>query len=150
MRRRIRRKDALANRTFYQDIQGGGSRGKNSVTQGIDQFQMSFSTSWINMVYDSPYCPRNFAYILDEEAIRLYGISNSADILKEMPLSNEPGAPLVTSQAEPTTNYVFLADDMYTTSPQPLQSGMGLRVDFQFLGNFAITAPAHCGVVQFN
>ena len=142
--------DALANRTFYQDINGGGMKGKNAVTQGIDQFQLSFSTSWINMVYDSPYCPRNYAYILDEEAIRLYGISNTADILKELPLGNEAGAPLVTSASEPTTNFVFLADDMYTTSPVPLQSGMGLKVDFQFLGNFAVTAPAHCGVVQFN
>lgn len=142
--------DALANRTFYQDINGGGNKGKNAVTQGVDQFQMSFSTSWINLVYDSPYCPRNYAYILDEEAVRLYGISNSADILKELPLGNEPGAPMVESQGEPTTNYVFLADDMYTTTPIALQSGMGLRVDFQFWGNFAITAPAHNGVVQFN
>jgi len=141
--------DALANRTFYQDIQGGNAKEKNSVTQGITQFQMSFSTSWINMVYDDPYCPKGTAYILDSESIRLYGISNAQKILTELPLSNEPGAPKASSEGEPTTNFQFLVDDMYTTSPVALQSGMGLRVDFQFYGNFAVVAPAHNCVVVF-
>jgi hypothetical protein len=38
---------------------------------------------------------------------------------------------------------------MYTTSPIALQSGMGLRVDFQFYGSFAVLAPAHNGVCVF-
>jgi len=141
--------DAIANRTFYQDIQGAAATSKNKVTQGIDQFQMSFSTSWINMVYDDPYCPKGTAYIIDSQSVRLYGLSNSAPILKELPLSNEPGAPKASSEGEPTTNFQFLVDDMYTTSPVPLQSGMGLRVDFQFYGNFAVIAPAHNCVVLF-
>jgi hypothetical protein len=140
--------DATANRTFYQDIQGAASKGKNEVTQGLTQFNMSFSTSWINMVYDDPYCPKGTAYIIDAESVRLYGLSNSAPILKELPIGNEPGAPKASSEGEPTTNFQFLVDDMYTTSPVALQSGMGLRVDFQFYGNFAIVAPAHnCAVV---
>lgn len=142
--------EALANRTFYQEIQGANSTGKNKVTQGIDQFQMNFSTSWINMVYDDPYCPKNFAYVLDTAAIRLFGLSNAAPILEGLPLNNAPGAPKASSQGEPTTNFQFLVDDMYTTSPIDLASGKGLRVDFQFFGNFAIVAPAHAGVVQFN
>ena len=142
--------EALANRTFYQEIQGGNSSGKNKVTQGIDQFQMNFSTSWINMVYDDPYCPKNTAYVLDTAAVRLFGLSNASPILENIPLNNAPGAPKASSQGEPTTNFQFLVDDMYTTSPIDLQSGKGLRVDFQFFGNFAIVAPAHCGVVTFN
>jgi hypothetical protein len=141
--------DAVANRTFYQDIQGGGAKEKNSVTQGISQFQMSFSTSWINLVYDDPYCPKGTAYIIDSSSVRLYGLSNSAPILTELPLSNEAGAPKASAGSEPTTNFQFLVDDMYTTSPVPLQSGMGLRVDFQFYGNFAVVAPAHNCVVIF-
>jgi hypothetical protein len=142
--------EALANRTFYQEIQGGNSSGKNKVTQGIDQFQMNFSTSWINMVYDDPYCPKNTAYVLDTAAVRLFGLSNASPILENIPLNNAPGAPKASSQGEPTTNFQFLVDDMYTTSPIDLQSGKGLRVDFQFFGNFAIVAPAHCGCVTFN
>jgi hypothetical protein len=142
--------EALANRTFFQEIQGANSGGKNKVTQGIDQFQMNFSTSWINMVYDDPYCPKNYCYIVDSASVRLFGLSNASPILENIPLNNAPGAPKASSQGEPTTNFQFLVDDMYTTSPIDLQSGKGLRVDFQFFGNFAIVAPAHNCVVQFN
>jgi hypothetical protein len=142
--------EALANRTFYQSIQGGNSTGKNNVSQGIDQFQMGFSTSWINMVYDDPYCPKNTAYVLDSSSIRLFGLSNASPILEGIPLNNAPGAPKASSQGEPTTNFQFLVDDMYTTTPVDLQSGKGLRVDFQFFGSFAVVAPAHNAVVVFN
>lgn len=141
--------DALANRTFYQGINATGKSDKNAVTQGISQFQMSFSTSWINMVVDDPYCPKGVAYVLDEESIRLFGISNAAPIVDPIPTDNQPGAPKATDQAEPTTQFQFLVDDMYTTSPIDLQSGKGLRVDFQFFGSFAVTAPAHNGVCVF-
>lgn len=142
--------EALANRSFYQNINSTGDTGRNNVTQGIDQFQMSFSTSWINLVYDDPYCPKNVAYILDRDSIRLFGLSNASPILEDIPLSNKPGAPKASDQGEPTTNFQFLVDDMYTTSPVDLQSGKGLRVDFQFFGNFAVVAPAHNAVVVFN
>lgn len=142
--------EALANRSFYQTINNGGKEGRNSVTQGIDQFQMSFSTSWINMVYDDPYCPKNTAYVLDLDSIRLFGLSNASPILEGIPLGNQPGAPKASSEGEPTTTFQFLVDDMYTTSPVDLQSGKGLRVDFQFFGNFSVVAPAHNAVVVFN
>jgi hypothetical protein len=142
--------DALANRTFYQTINGGNaSKGENSVTQGITQFQMNFSTSWINLVYDDPYCPKGTAFVLDTASLRLFGLSNAAPIVDPIPTNNEPGAPKASGQAEPTTNFQFLVDDMYTTSPIALQSGMGLRVDFQFYGSFAVLAPAHNGVCVF-
>ena len=141
--------DALANRTFMQPITGAGKGDKSEVTQGITQFQMGFSTSWINMVYDTPYCPKGTAYILDSTVMHLYSITASEKILDEIPSGNEPGAPKAGGTAEPTKNFMFLADDMYTTTPVALQSGQGLRVDFTFVGNFAIAAPGHCGVCQF-
>lgn len=140
--------EALANRTFMQNIAAPASQ-KNQVTQGISQFQMSFSTSWINMVIDDPYCPKGIAYVLDTESVKLFGISNAAPIVDPIPTDNQPGAPKASGTPEPTTNFQFLVDDMYTTSPIDLQSGKGLRVDFNFFGSFAITAPAHNGVCVF-
>jgi len=141
--------DVVANRTFYQTLQGSEANGKNIATQGISQFNMNFSTSWINLVYDDPYCPRGIGYVLDTDSVRLFGLSNAAPILDPIPSGNEPGAPKAGGTAEPTTQFQFLVDDMYTTSPIALQSGMGLRVDFQFYGSFAVVAPAHNGVVVF-
>lgn len=140
--------EALANRTFMQNIAAPASQ-KNQVTQGISQFQMSFSTSWINMVIDDPYCPKGIAYVLDTESVRLFGISNASPIVDPIPTDNQPGAPKASGTPEPTTNFQFLVDDMYTTSPVDLQSGKGLRVDFNFFGSFAVTAPAHNGVCVF-
>jgi hypothetical protein len=102
------------------------------------------------MVYDDPYCPKNTAYVLDTESIRLFGLSNASPILENIPLNNAPGAPKASAQGEPTTNFQFLVDDMYTTSPIDLQSGKGLRVDFQFFGNFGVIAPAHNACILFN
>jgi hypothetical protein len=142
--------EALANRSLYQTINGGSaSKSENGVTQGISQFQMAVSTSWINMVYDDPYCAKGTAYVLDTDSLRLFGLSNASPIVDPIPSNNEPGAPKAAGQAEPTTNFQFLVDDMYTTSPIALQSGMGLRVDFQFYGSFAVIAPAHNGVCVF-
>ena len=101
------------------------------------------------MVYDDPYCAKGVAYVLDTASLRLFGLSNAAPIVDPIPTNNEPGAPKASGQAEPTTNFQFLVDDMYTTSPIALQSGMGLRVDFQFYGSFAVLAPAHNGVCVF-
>ncbi len=141
--------DALANRTFFQNINAVGKADQNAVTQGISQFQMSFSTSWINMVVDDPYCPKGIAYVLDMDSIRLFGISNASPIVDPVPTNNEPGAPKAAGTPEPTTNFQFLVDDMYTTSPVDLASGKGLRVDFNFFGSWAVTAPAHNGVAVF-
>lgn len=141
--------DALANRTFYQGVNAAGKTDRNAVTQGISQFQMAFSTSWINMVVDDPYCPKGVAYVLDTQSVMLFGISNTAPIIDSIPTDNEPGAPKASGQAEPTTQFQFLVDDMYTTSPIDLQSGKGLRVDFQLFASFALSAPAHNGVLLF-
>ena len=143
--------EALANRAFYQTINDGNKGNKNEVMQGISQLSMSISTSWINMVIDDSYCPKNFAYILDTGSVKLFGLSSTSKIFDNgfMP-DNEPGAPEASSEGEPTTNFQFLVEDMYTTSPIDLASGKGLRVDFQFYGNFAVVAPAHNCVVQFN
>jgi hypothetical protein len=141
--------DALANRTFYQNIQGAVAKDNNIATNGITQFQMHFSTSWINLVYDDPYCPKGKAYILDTESVRLYSLSNATKILDKLPIGNEPGAPKADDEAEPTTNFQFLVDDFYTTSWVDLASGKGLRVDFSLFANFAVVAPAHNGVAIF-
>jgi hypothetical protein len=138
--------DALSNRTFMQQIP---STEKNKVTQGITQFQMAFSTSWINMVYDDPYCPRGTFYAFDMDSLRLFGISNTGPVVDDIPTNNEPGGPEATDQGELTTNYQFLVDDMYTTKPVDLQSGPGIRYDLQVYASFAVTNPAHNGVGLF-
>lgn len=142
--------DALANRTFFQAINSSDKVDENEVTQGISRFQMAFSTSWINEIVDSPYCPRNYAYILDVNDFKLLTITAAEEPLKELPLKNEPGAPKVEGQKEPTTQFGFLWEDFYNVVPIDLASGAGMQVIYQFFGNFVVSNTAHNCVVQFN
>jgi hypothetical protein len=143
--------EALANRVMMQTINNADKKAENRVTQGVTAFQISFSTNWIDKVYDSPYCPRNYFYILDTSVVKLFALSNTEPVFEKYPTNNAPGEiPAAASQGEPTKNIQFLVDDMYTTSEIDLQSGKGLRVDYQLYANFAIINPAHCGVGQFN
>ena len=142
--------DALANRTFFQAINSSDKVDENEVTQGISRFQMAFSTSWINEIVDSPYCPRNYAYIIDINKLKILTITAAEKPLSELPLKNEPGAPEVEGAPEPNTQFGFLWEDLYNTVPIDLASGPGLQVIYQFFGNFLLTNTAHFCVVQFN
>jgi hypothetical protein len=142
--------EALANRSLLQNISGPGNKGPTAVTQGIANFQMSFSTNWLDKVYDSAYCPKGTAYVLTLDDLMICGLTNVEPVLGEgMPTNNEPGAPNASSAKEPTTNFMFLSDEMVTTSPIKLASGMGIQVDFNFIGNFIVKNPAHNAVVVF-
>ena len=142
--------DALANRTFFQAINSSDKVDENEVTQGISRFQMAFSTSWINEIVDSPYCPRNYAYILDINKMRILTITAAEEPLSELPLKNEPGAPKPNKAKEPTTQFGFLWEDLYNVVPIALASGPGMQVIYQFYGNFLLANTAHFCVVQFN
>ena len=142
--------DALANRTFFQAINSSDKVNENEVTQGISRFQMAFSTSWIQEIVDSPYCPRNYAYIIDIEKLKLLTITDAAEPLSELPLKNEPGAPDINSAKEPNTQFGFLWNDLYNVVPINLASGPGMQVIYQFYGNYVLTNTAHFAVVQFN
>jgi len=142
--------DALANRAFYETMNDANKFAKTAVTQGITQFQMAFSTSWITRVVDSPYCPRNYSYIIDPECVWLLAISGMEKTLDELPTENQPGAPKATSTPEPPKQFVFLFDDMTTITPVDLTNGKGLRVDYTFIGGFGISRPSSCGVCVFN
>ena len=142
--------DALANRTFFQAINSSDKVDENEVTQGISRFQVAFSTSWINEIVDSPYCPRNYAYILDIATLKILTITAAEKPLSELPLKNEPGAPEPSKTPESTTQFGFLWEDLYNVVPIDLASGPGMQVIYQFYGNYLVTNTAHDVVVQFN
>lgn len=143
--------EATANRTFMNVINNddAAKQKNNAIKQGVEKFGFALSTSILNMVIDDPYCPYDSGYMWDMEAVKMYSISNTAPITEPLPSGNEPGGPQAGDTIPMSKTYQFLQEDMFTTSPMPLQSGMGQRVDFQALVAFAIENPSHCGVVKF-
>jgi hypothetical protein len=137
--------------SYFQQINMGGGMTENAFTNGLSQMSFQFSTSWLKMVYDTPYCEEGVGYVLDLDTVKLLCLSKADAVTdaKGGPAGNNPGAPESGSAPEPTTNYQFLVDDYYTTKPVDTQDGAGIQVDYNFFGQFAITAPGHNGVVRF-
>lgn len=136
-------------RTLWQAINSDPQKkAQNAVTNGISAYQFAFSTNFIQYTYDDPFCPKGTAYVLDSSTVMLLSISN-AEPVNASPTGNEPGVPKAASQSEPTTNFQFLVDDMYSTTPVTTSSGDGLRVAYNLYGSFAVTAPGHNGVCSF-
>jgi hypothetical protein len=144
--------EALANRSLLQYMNGPASmtESENVVTQGIAKFQYQFSTNEADKMIDSPYCTKGIAYILTLEDICMATLTNAEPITGSgMPTNNEPGAPKASEAKEPTTQFVWLQDEMITTAPIKLATGQGLQVDFNYIGNFIIKNPAHQAVIVF-
>jgi hypothetical protein len=137
-----------ASRNFWQQINTGAK--ENKITQGLSQIQFAFSTSFLEYIYDDPYCPQGTFYILESDSVMFLGLTNAAPVVDDKgPANNDPGAPKTDSATEPTTNFQFMVDDYYTTKPATTTAGTGVQVDFNLFGAFAVSAPSHCGVGKF-
>ena len=138
------------NVTYYQMVNSLPEKaGTNEVTRGISAFRAAFSKSFVEILYEDPYCPKGVAYILDTEAIEFVALNNVAALNDTIP-NNEPGAQTVESQSEPDTSFKLLIDDYINTAPNSTSAeGPAVQVSLSFYGNFALHAPGHCGVVKF-
>jgi hypothetical protein len=142
--------EVQAQTTYFQQMNMGGGLTSNEFTNGLSAMSFQFSTSWLKMVYDTPYCEEGVGYVLDLETVMMLCLSNGAGMdEKAGPSKNNPGSPEAGSEPEPTTNFQFLVDDYYTTRDVTTADGAGIQVDYNFYGQFAITAPGHNGVVRF-
>jgi len=137
-----------ASQVYWQATSGAGKGEKNSATVGLEKMKWSFSTSWLEYMYDDPYCPKGIAYILDLDSIKFIALTETSN-LDDGVSDNQPGSPEASSQSEPTTQYQFLVDDMYTTQPVNTTDGPGLAIIFQLFGQFIVTNPAHVAAVVF-
>lgn len=136
--------------TYFQQLNMGGGMTGNEFTNGLSAMSFQFSTSWLKMVYDTPYVEEGVGYVLDMDTVKLLCLSNGKAMdEKSGPQNNNPGAPETGSEPEPTTNYQFLVDDYYTTRDVATADGAGVQVDYNFFGSFIVTNPAHNGVIRF-
>ena len=121
----------------------------NEVVRGISAFRASFSKSFVDILYEDPYCPKGTCYILDSEAIEFVALNNLMAVDDGIP-QNEPGSQSVESQSEPDTSFRLLIDDYINTAPNSTSpEGPSVQVSLAFYGNFIVHEPGHCAVVSF-
>lgn len=136
-----------ANQTAWQQINGPGAAGQLKQTTGISSLMFAFSSTWVGYVVDDPYCPVGMAYVLESESIVMAMLSNKKPIDTEVPMTNEGGAPKISSQDVPPMEYKWNIDDLLASAPSDTVDGQGARITTQFFGAFIVRNPAHnCAV----
>lgn len=122
----------------------------NEVQKGLMDMGFQFSTNWLSMVYDSPYCPYGTAYILDMDSIEFAGWSNTKTPIEDTIEGNNPGAELVDSIGDLDLNFKLLIEDYLNVVPGTATiQGPAALVTLSLFGQWCFHNPAHQAVVQF-
>lgn len=142
--------EAQAQMNYFQatDIK----KGKNEVARGLSDSAYMFSTSYLDKVYDDPYCPKFTAYILDSSVIEFAMLSNADTPTNDGVSGNNPGTQAVSGVQTPDmkSTYSFLFDDYVTVQPGSLAAGGPVsQVILQLYGSLACRAPGKCAVINF-
>lgn len=123
---------------------------ENDVQKGLMDMGFQFSSNWLQMVYDTPYCPWGTAYILDLDTIEFVGWSNAKTPIEDDIEGNNPGAELVDSIGDVDLNFKLLIEDYLNVVPgSPTVQGPAALVSLSLFGQFCFHNTAHCCVVRF-
>lgn len=127
--------------------------GKKKAVKGFSEMKFAFSTSWVDNVYDDPYCPKNKFYILDSDAVELWCYTKS-EAVSDGVADNNPGKQDVEAlegQANEGKPYGLLIDDFITVQSGTADAdGPTVEVTLQLYGSFVVTNPSVCGVGVFD
>lgn len=139
-----------ADRNYWQSINTADKKSKNEVVKGISDMKFSQATTWIENIYDDPYCPKGTAYILDSSAFEFVGLSNVETPLNDGINGNDPGVQNVDGVSAPDDTYKLIIDDYLSIEPATATAnGPGAQVSLAIYGNFALRNPAHAVVIKF-
>lgn len=142
-----------AQTTYWQDTGTPAKSKTNQIAKGLQDSKYMFSTSYVDKIYDDPYCPRFTAYIIDEESIEFAMLSNGDTPVNDGISGVQPGSQPINGVTTPdmkANSYGFIIDDYITVQPGSLATGGPvLQVILQLYGTFAIRGPGHNAVINF-
>lgn len=143
-----------AQTTYFQQTDIGKAKGKsNEAVRGLGDTKYMFSTSYLDKVYDDPFCPRYTAYVIDEETLEFAMLSNGDAPVNDGISGANPGVQPVNGVSTPDmkgNSYSFIFDDYVTIQPGSLAAaGPVLQVILQLYGSFALRAPGKNAVINF-
>lgn len=123
---------------------------RRKATTGINKMAAGFSTNFIDVIYDDPYCPQGKAYVLDMNAVELWSYTN-AEAVSDGIEGNQPGKPDAEedtgSNGRESDPYKLLIDDYISVQPgEATADGPAVEVTLQLFGSFVVTDPSVCGV----
>lgn len=138
-----------AQTSLFQSINTGGKPKKNEVARGISDMKYAFSTSWVDEMWDDPFCPEGTAYILSSDTMEFAGLTNSETPLHDGVAANEPGKDALTDTKAPDVNYYWLIEDYITSQPGAnTVNGPALQIIVQLYGSWVVHNPSKCAVLN--
>lgn len=139
-----------AQTTLFQSINMGGKVNKNEVARGISDMKYAFSTSWVDQMWDDPFCPTQTGYILEADTMEFAALTNSDAPLNDGITENNPGKQALTDVKAPDLNYYWLIEDYITSQPGANTiNGPALQVIVQMYGSWVVHNPSKCCVINF-
>lgn len=135
--------------TLFQSINTGSKVNKNEVARGVSEMKYAFSTSWIDQVWDDPFCPQGTAYILESDQLEMACLTNSDAPLNDGITDNNPGKQAASDIKAPEANYYWLIEDYITSQPGAnTVNGPALQVIVQLYGSWVVHNPGKCVVLN--
>lgn len=138
-------KEIQSTNTYFTQT---STKGKRSANIGMNDFSASFSTSYIDLIVDDPYCPKGRFYVLDKKATELWSYTN-VEKINDGVQGNNPGKPDVMgsdNDGHENDPYKLLISD-YLSVQQGTAGQDGPSTDIginQFL-QFVVTNPSTVG-----
>src|SRR5512142_423633 len=141
--------NANAQTTYMQMINTADKKNKNEVAKGLSDIRYAFSSTWVENVYDDPFCPKGTCYVLDSDVIEFIGLTNSETPLDDGIAGNDPGAQTAESIGDLDLQYKFVIDDYLTINPGTnTADGPASQVILQLYGSYVVRAPFYNCVID--
>ena len=120
-------------------------------TKGTSTLNFAFSTSWIENVYDDPYCPEGVFYVLDMETIEFWSYTNVEKFDNDGIAGNEPGKPEIPDvDGDEKHEMGLIFDDILNVQPgSGSDNGPDVLVTLSVFGSFVVLNPSVNGVGIF-
>ena len=126
---------------------------KKKASVGISEVSASFSTNFIDNIYDDPYLEKGIFYVLDRDALELWTYTN-AEAVNDGIAGNNPGKQNpeeFDNAGKENDPYKLLLEDYITVEPGSLTTnGSSVRVILNFFGSFVVLNPSNVGVGFFH
>lgn len=128
-------------------------KGKKTAVAGFSDIKFSMSTSWVENVYDDPYCEEGRFFILDSSVVEFWSYTNTEKVNDGI-ADNEPGKqdPMtMDSEGKENDPYGLIIDDYLNIAPgADTDDGPSQQVTLQLFGSFVVTNPSVCGTGIFD
>lgn len=121
---------------------------------GLNKVTAGFSTNFIDIIWDDPYCPQGIFYMFTKDDVELWTYTNAETPISDSVADNNPGKedPMsYDNKGKENDNFKLLIDDFISVVPGTLtDDGDCVRVTYQLFGTFVVLNPSNAGVGIFH